>query len=397
MPVTLGLQLIKVLVGVNPASIFAVTDEAALGNVVEGIQLSLVALSLLAGVVLLHRHRSRPGRAPRRPATLVVDAFNAALVMLAALYLTGLFAWPYVEPLRLITFAALGLAPLAFLFALLDTRLARGDVAGMLVELSSHPTTDLQTPLAEAIRDPSLRLFCWLPEQGRWVDQLGEPTAEPRSDDRNAMRILSRDDQPLAALTFDPALEDEYELLDTVLATAGIALENGRLRAELRARLQELKSSRVRVLEAGRRERQRLERDLHDGAQVQLVALSLQLGLLEEDPATDSSLRVRLHEARAGVLASLQDLRDIAHGIYPAVVSDHGLAVALESLIARSSVLVELEVDVPDRPPEAVAVAAYYVVSPGLRGLADRVDALGGCFQVHQAGGVRVHAEIPCP
>ena len=104
----------------------------------------------------------------------------------------------------------------------------------------------------------------------------------PQADDRRALRIISRDDEPMAALLFDRSLADERELLDAVAAAAGIALENGRLQAELRARLQELQGSRVRVLEAGQRERQRLERNLHDGAQQRLVALSLELGLLGE-------------------------------------------------------------------------------------------------------------------
>ena len=336
----------------------------------------------------------------------------------------------------------MGLAPIAFLYALLDLRLARGDAAGLLVELRDDPTTDLQAPLARALRDPSLRLYYWLPELGVWTDQHGEPTEEPRPDGGRAMRILVRDEEPMAALSFDSSLEDEHELLDAIVATAGIALENGRLRAELRARLQDLQGSRVRVLEASRQERQRLERDLHDGAQVRLVALSLELGMLGEDPATDSAMKTRLLEAKASVSESLQELREVAHGIYPAVLSGHGLAVALESLAARASVSVQLDVALADRPPEPVEVAVYYVVSEalaniakhssatkaevrvlksaqsivvevsddgvgvtetpqgsGLRGLADRVEALGGRFEAGPtaAGGVRIWAQIPCP
>ena len=440
--ITLGPQMIKIVLGVNPDSVFTVTDRPAVGNVVEWVQLSLVAFCLLVGVVLLHRRRHGPGRSPRRPATLVVDAFSISLLMLAVLYIAGIFALPFVEILRLVTFASLGLAPIAFLYALLDMRLARGDAAGLLVELRDDPTTDLQAPLARALRDPSLRLYYWLPELGVWADQHGDPTEEPRPDGGRAVRILVRDEEPMAALSFDSSLEDEHELLDAIVATAGIALENGRLRAELRARLQDLQGSRVRVLEASRQERQRLERDLHDGAQVRLVALSLELGLLGEDPATDSAMKTRLLEAKASVSESLQELREVAHGIYPAVLSGHGLAVALESLAARASVPVQLDVDLADRPPEPVEVAVYYVVSEalanvakhssatkaevrvlksaqsimvevsddgvgvtetpqgaGLRGLADRVEALGGRFEAGPtaAGGVRIWAQIPCP
>jgi len=195
------------------------------------------------------------------------------------------------------------------------------------------------------------------------------------------------------------------------------------------------------VLEASRQERQRLERDLHDGAQVRLVALSLELALLGDDPATDPELKARLRQAKEEVTASLAELRDVAHGIYPAVLSGHGLGVALESLAARATVPVQLTVDLAERPPEAAEVAAYYVASEalanigkhsaassaevrvqragpllmvdveddglggaelhagsGLRGLADRVEALGGQLGVGTAasGGTRVHAEIPC-
>jgi signal transduction histidine kinase len=436
----LGLQLIKIMLGVDPSNVFTAADLATAGNVVEGVQLSLVAGCLLAGVVLLYRPVSPSRRSGHRPATLVVDAFGLALVMLALLYVAGLFSWPFVEIIRLVTFAALGLAPIAFLFALLDARLARGEVAELLVELRADPTIDLQGPLARALRDPSLRLSYWLPEFGSWADQEGEPVPEPTEADGRAVRVLCRETEPMAALSFDQSLEDEHELLDAVLATAAIALENGRLRAELRARLQELQGSRVRVLEASRQERQRLERDLHDGAQVRLVALSLELALLGEDPATDPELRARLRQAKEEVASSLAELRDVARGIYPAVLSGHGLGVALESLAARATVPVQVTVDLVERPPEVVEVAAYYVVSEalanvgkhsaanaaevrisrtgallivdvdddglggaglqpgsGLRGLADRVEALGGHLEVGTAasGGTRVHAEIP--
>jgi len=439
--VALGLQLIKIMLGVDPGSVFAVFEQPAAGNAVEGIQLCLVTGCLLAGTVLLYHRRPGPARFHRRPAALVVDAFGLALVMLALLYIAGLISWPWVDIIRLITFAALGLAPIAFLFALLDLRLARGDAAKLLVELRADPTTDLQAPLARALRDPSLRLSYWLPEFGSWADQEGQPTNEPSPAEGRAVRILYREQEPMAALSFDRSLEDEPELLDTVLATAGIALENGRLRAELRARLQELQGSRIRVLEASRQERQRLERNLHDGAQVRLVALSLELGLLGADPATDPKLKAQLRHAKEAVAASLEELRDVARGIYPAVLSGHGLGVALESLTARAAVPVQLSVDLRERPPESVEVAAYYVASEalanigkhsaasaaeirvwrtgscliidvrdngvggaeahagsGLRGLADRVEALGGQFQVGAAtgGGTRVYAEMPC-
>ena len=371
----------------------------------------------------------------------MVDAFGLSLVMLALLYLAGLGSWPAFETIRLITFAALGLAPIAFLFALLDARLARGDVAELLVDLRANPTTDLQAALGRALHDPSVRLAYWLPQRGIWADQDGKQLPPPMPDERRAVRIVKRGEQPMAAVIFDRSLEDEDELLDAIAAAAGIALENGRLHAELRGRLQELHGSRVRVLEAGRRERQRLERDLHDGAQQRLVALSLELGLLGESTAADPDLKERLERAKDEVSASLEELRDVAHGLYPAVLSGHGLPVALESLAARSSVPVELVLDLNGRQPEAAEVAAYYVVSEaltnidkhaaasaatvrvsrtadalivdvtdngvggadpragsGLHGLADRVEALGGELRTESVvgGGTHIYAEVPC-
>ena len=220
-----------------------------------------------------------------------------------------------------------------------------------------------------------------------------------------------------------------------------MSLEHGRLQAELRARLEELKGSRARVIDAGQQERQRLERDLHDGAQQRLIALSLQLSLLEQKLGDQPEIRAQLDGARREIALSLEELRDVARGIHPAVLTGHGLEVALESLAARAPLPVRLTVDVHRRLPERVEVAAFYVVSEsltnvarhahatdasvavantaggllveivddgvggadtelgsGIRGLADRVEALGGRLRVWtpRGGGTRVRAEIPC-
>src|SRR5262249_44744138 len=117
--------------------------------------------------------------------------------------------------------------------------------------------------------------------------------------------------------------EEESELLAAVGAAAGIALENGRLQAEQKAHLEELKGSRARVIEAGQRERQRLERNLHDGAQQRLIALSLELSLLEKHVAGDPDARARVDQARREIAVSLDELRDVARGLHPAVLSGH--------------------------------------------------------------------------
>jgi len=256
-----------------------------------------------------------------------------------------------------------------------------------------------------------------------------------------ATTFIDRDDEPMAVLLHDPSLADEPELLDAVSAAAAIALDNERLNAQLRARLDELHGSRQRVIDAAQTERERLERDLHDGAQQRLIALSLELGRLGRQLEHDADARSRVERARREVAMSLEEVRAVAHGIHPAVVSGHGLAVALESLAARASVPVRLAVDVERRMPERLEVAAYYVVAEsltnlakhasansasvevaqhdgrcvvevvddgvggadtergsGLRGLADRVEALGGRLLVWtpRGRGTRVRAELPC-
>jgi signal transduction histidine kinase len=341
----------------------------------------------------------------------------------------------------LATFAVAGLAPLAFLAGLLDARLAKAGVGEILVQLQANPAPDLRELLARALRDPTLSLIYWLPQYGSWADQEGNPTTLPGADSGRRVTLVKQNGEPVAALVYDATLGEEPELLEAVGAAAAIALENGRLEAELRARLQELHGSRTRVVEAHQNERRRLERNLHDGAQQRLVALALELGLLAEQANTDPVTQTRLKRARGEVAQSLDELRDVARGLHPAVVSGHGLAIALESLVAVTPLEVELKTDELPRLPEHLEVAAYYVVSEsltnaakharsnqvtvevkvadntliaeivddgiggadsergtGLRGLADRVEALNGQLRIWSAAGqgTRVRAEIPC-
>ncbi|MGH3034954.1 MAG: sensor histidine kinase, partial [Gaiellaceae bacterium] len=205
--------------------------------------------------------------------------------------------------------------------------------------------------------------------------------------------------------------------------------------------IEQLRASQKRLVSAQDAERRRLERNLHDGAQQQLVSLSVGLRLVASRLTPDSEAAQLLEEARGELAASLDELRELAQGIHPAVLSDHGLGVALESLAARTPLRVGLSVAVDGRLPEPVEVAAYYLVSEGLtnvakyahasratvevarangrlvvevvddgvggadpaggsglRGLADRVEALDGRLRVWSptGGGTKVRAEIPC-
>ena len=247
---------------------------------------------------------------------------------------------------------------------------------------------DLRDALARAVRDPSLTLAFWLPDFGRYADLDGRPTTVPVRQNGRATTLIDRDGAHVAALLHDSALNDEPALLEAVTAAAGIAIENGRLHAELRARLDELRGSRARIIDAGQQERKRLERNLHDGAQQRLIALSLELGCWKRDsrsgPAGSPSPCPRPAQE---IATSLDELRTVARGLHPAVVSGHGLDVALQQLAARAPVPVRLRVDIGPRLPERLEVAAFYLVSESLANIGKHADASSASIAVDRVDG----------
>jgi signal transduction histidine kinase len=438
-----GLQVVILMLGgFGDDNLLAVVKRPAAAEAVQNVQLLVLSALALIGVALMWRRwRALPLWQRRLPTQIVIHCFSLSLVMLAALLIAGTFQLPGFEIIRLATFAVAGLAPLAFLAGLLDARFAKASVGELLVQLQANPTPDLRELLAHALRDPTVSLIYWLPQYGSWADQEGNSATLPEPGGGRGVTLVKHNGEQVAALVYDASLGDEPELVEAVGAAAAIALENGRLEAELRARLQDLHGSRTRVVEAQQNERRRLERDLHDGAQQRLVALALELGVLAEQANTDPATQTRLKRARGEVAQSLEELRDVARGLHPAVVSGHGLAIALESLVAVTPLEVQLKSDGLPRLPEHLEVAAYYVVAEsltnaakhaqasqitvdvsvvdntliveivddgiggadsergtGLRGLADRVEALNGQLRIWSTAGqgTRVRAEIPC-
>jgi signal transduction histidine kinase len=441
----IGLGLVRMMLGgAGPGNLIQIFSAPGAVEAVTDVQLLAISAFSLAGIGALAVRQWGAHRAPRRPLGLLVDSFALGLLMIAALFSSIVFIGtpadvPAIETLRRLTFFVVGLAPIVFLAGLLRSRLAVGPA---IVSLGAEAARgEVVGALRTALRDPTLEVAYWVPEYETYADLDGRAIELPTSESR-ATTLIDRDDGThVAALVHDTSLRDEHELLDAVTAAAGFAIENARLHAELHARLEELKGSRARIIEAAQAERQRLERDLHDGAQQRLVALSLELGLLEERFEADRDARVALDQTRREVTESLRELRELAHGIHPAVVTGHGLTVALKTLAARAQVPVRLTVDLDGRLPERHEVAAYYVVSEslaniakyacassaavevrnangrlvveivddgiggadtrrgsGLRGLADRVEALGGRLRIWSpaGGGTRVKAEIPC-
>ena len=420
-----------------------VSANAGVADVFDTAQrATLLAATFSLFVILVVRWaRASP---PMRRVLLPTLAGGATMLSFAGMLAADLIAGGRSQTVLLITLCVFATVPLAFLAGLLRSRLARVAVGGLLVELrdTTSPTV-LRDALASTLGDPSLTLLYWLPEYHAWADAEGRPAVLPADGDRRATKLVERGGEPVAALIHDASLLDEPELIEAACAVAAIALENARLHADLKARLDELRASRARIVETGDIERRRLERNLHDGAQQRLVALALSLGMAESRVRADPELVEKLlAEAKQELTLGLGELRELARGIHPGVLSDHGLEVALESLAARATVPVELDVGLPNRPPEPVEVAAYFFVSEslanvakyahasratvtiarenghllvavqddgiggaddargsGIRGLADRVETLGGRLQVLSpvGGGTRISAEIPCP
>jgi signal transduction histidine kinase len=410
----------------------------ALRNVARGVGIALILASLL----LLAR-RWRRATPPWRRAVAPMLWVGAAAAAAGALRLLNDGLGRPLGPVELVFFVILATVPLALEMGLLRSRLARGAVAELIVELGqTRAPANLRDALARALHDPRLELGYWLPQQSRYVDREGQPVELPGDESGLVATIVESEGRRVAALIHDASLRDDPELVEAVCAAAGLALENERLQAELRAHLEELRASRVRIVEAADAERRRLERDLHDGTQQRLVSASMALGLAEATLSADPERARRiLDESRRTLAAALDELRELSQGIHPGLLTERGLGPALQELAYAAPLPIELSVPIGERLPGPVEAAAYYVVAEaltnvakyasanaasvtvtsrngrvlvevrddgvggadpvrgsGLRGLADRVEALGGTLAVESppGEGTRLRAEIPC-
>jgi signal transduction histidine kinase len=331
------------------------------------------------------------------------------------------------------------LIPLAFLFGLARARLDRVAVGDLVLELDSSGPGTMEAALARALHDPGLRVGYRLADRDEFVDAEGRPLTLPIDGSDQAVTYVGRGAVQLAAIVHERALLEHPELIDAVSAAVRLALDNDRLHAQLRNQLRELRASRARLARTADSERRRLERDLHDGAQQRLLALGLALNMLRARVQDDESSQL-LAEAETELSAAVRELRELARGIHPAILTDQGLAAAARTLATRSPVPVEVVAN-GSRFPPAVETAGYYVIAEsltniaryagagrawieigdsdgtaliqvrddgiggadaqrgtGLAGLADRVGALNGRLLVDSmpGGGTTVRAEIPC-
>jgi signal transduction histidine kinase len=287
----------------------------------------------------------------------------------------------------------------------------------------------LQAALASAVGDAGLRIAYWLPDSERWIDAHGVTTAEPVASPGRMVTALVRDGRRIAVVdhaTSVPELEPKFG------AAVRLALDNERLQAEVLSQLVDLRDSRSRIVASGDTERRRLEHDLHDGAQQRLLALSYDLRLASASARTDGDeeIAAALAAATSEAQLALADLRELAHGIYPAILTEAGVASAIATLADGASLPVEIVDMAEERYPAPVETAIYVAVSEaiadavargashltvslvrdvgrlvldteddGLRRtstmihLVDRIGALGGKLEL---GPRRLRAEVPC-
>jgi len=332
--------------------------------------------AVLAGLV---RHWRRASAAVRRALLPIIVAAPLQLAITLAWHLVDADTTGGLAGLRAaLEHPIVGLAglvfPVGFLLGLLRTRLARGSIAELALELGRGvPLGGLRETLARALRDPTLVLAYPAASGPGFVDPDGQAIDVPggQASDRGIAR-LERDGETLAILAYDPALDQEDPgRVSAVASMARMALENERLAAQVRAQLDEVRASRARIVEAGNAERRRIERDLHDGAQQRLVALAMRLDQAREGSAGATAL---IDETTAELLAAVREVRDLARGLHPTILTEAGLAAAVESLAERTSFPVTVAVTDARFPPE-IEAAAYYVVAEGLTNIARYAEA----------------------
>jgi signal transduction histidine kinase len=428
-----------------PPSALLIERDDTLRNIFTGIIAVIgIAFTVVVLVILLRRWRAatplqRRGLAP------VLWSGIAMLVLVGTALATDAAgaarAYDVVATAGLVVFASV---PLVFLIGLARSKAIRaGAVRELLLRLGEQPGTGgLRSRLADALGDRSLQLAFWYDDKQCWVDSKGHQVQLPADGDpARAWTAVELEGELVGAIVHDVSLREDPELLRSVAAAAGLAVQNERLEAELRARVEDLRASRARIVEAATHERRRLERNLHDGAQQRLVALSLTLRLAQGNVRKEPDTAERLLGAAQDELSlALGELRELARGIHPAVLSDRGLGAALEALAGRAPVAVDLAELPAKRLPEPIEAAAYFVVAEaltnvvkyahasqatvsvsshngtavvevaddgiggadpargtGLRGLVDRVSALDGRMVLDSpaGSGTRLRAEIP--
>ena len=402
----------------------------------EGAAIVLSALLVAVGVREYSRAVGRDRRA-RALSVLAAVGFGVVVAGGAAARLE-LPPADVSVPFLLAYAAVLCSIAVGLLAGLISTPWDRPPVTDLVVELGEARPGAMRGELSRALGDPSLEVGYWLRDTGEFVDPEGRVLSLPDAGSGRSLTIVKRDGQPVAALVHDPAVLDDPGLVEAVASAARLAASNARLQAEVRARVAELATSRRRILEAGDEERQRLERRLRDGAEHRLVELRQILRRCFSAASVEQT-KEQIAHAEQELERTLEDVGRLAQGLHPGILSEQGLESAVSRL--AEGVPLPVEVEITSRPMASrVLAAAYFVCAEalanvakyssasrvtvavmsdgarvivaveddgvggadpargsGIRGLADRIETLGGTFRVDSdpGHGTRLAAEIP--
>ena len=316
------------------------------------------ALAITVAVLVVYLLRLRAASRPQRRALTAVAA--TSLLFLPAYFVLNFSTWIlYLDQATLDTLAwgvvaTRVLLPLGFLVALMQAEhFAAGALRSLLERLASRPTPERwRATIAEVLDDPALRLGYHDRDTYRFRESDGTELVPP---DAGADRVwvpVERGGRPVAAMVIDETLAEDPELVQAAASATLLAVENGHLEGELRA-------SRARILEAGHAERRRIERDLHDSTQQRLVSLRLHLTLAGEQ-LDGAEERAMLERLGTEVDDAIEELRTVAHGIYPSVLADRGVGAALKAVARSSAMPVRVGDEWRDRQTEPVETTVYF-------------------------------------
>ncbi len=355
-----------------PANGFMIADRPTLADGLFSSETSIyIRLAVRSAICVYLIYRLATATKPRRRA--LVPVYVPVLIALAPILVS------YVARLGLVHVDAgalsklnwlgtigIGALPYGFLLSVVASTLFAAAALKMIVSrlVESPSAAQLRTALADALDDPSLKLGFRLVRGGGFVDPAGEPLASTPPPGQSSSPI-TRNGETVAVIFHDAALDTDPELVAAAGQAMLLAIENGRLTAELRSTTTELHAMHSRIATAGEAERRKVERDLHDGAQQHLVALIIKVGMARE--VADPEGVARLDEVSNELDEILEELRDLAHGLYPLVLRDLGLEAALLTLVRRSVSRVKVEAGAIGRYSEDVEAAVYFCCAESLQ------------------------------
>jgi signal transduction histidine kinase len=356
--------------------------DASLNDVVNYVVNAGQGLFAVAFLVLLAMRLARTTGLDRVVITPIIVAGIAAVIAAGASAITQMLSGLNGTPngVYLIEGAVDLTIPLAFLVAVIQRNLLLRNITGLAAQISGGADIGaVRYALQNALHDPTLEVHDLSdpgPAPDERVDAAGEQPA-----DRLVEFIRTEEGSPIAVVIADPALARYRGLFDAAVQTSGLALKNAQLQAQAaREKLEQVRASRARIVEAGLAERRRIERDLHDGVQQHLLGLAAQLTVAMND-TTDATAHGALAQVRDGLREVLAELRDLAHGIHPAVLSRAGLAAALEDVAEKLPLPVRV-IAPATRVATAVEATAYFVACEALANVVKHAEAASATVTV---------------